>query len=79
MAEQFENFLHRSEILFGKSALEKLKNTHVLLAGAGGAPLASIALGKNDKDHAEKIMTNSFLLLLIFAASPFGIDLGIFS
>ena len=39
-----------------------------ILAGAGGAPLASIALGKNDKDHAEKIMTNSFLLLLIFAA-----------
>jgi len=39
-----------------------------MLAGAGGAPLASIALGKNDKDHAEKIMTNSFLLLLIFAA-----------
>ena len=39
-----------------------------LLAGAGGAPLASIALGKNDKDHAEKIMTNSFLLLLVFAA-----------
>lgn len=38
-----------------------------MLAGAGGAPLASIALGKNDKDHAEKIMTNSFLLLLIFA------------
>ena len=39
-----------------------------MLAGAGGAPLASIALGKNDKDHAEKIMTNSFLLLLVFAA-----------
>ena len=38
-----------------------------MLAGAGGAPLASISLGKNDKDHAEKIMTNSFLLLLIFA------------
>ena len=38
-----------------------------MLAGAGGAPLASIALGKNDKDHAEKIMTNSFSLLLIFA------------
>ena len=38
-----------------------------MLAGAGGAPLASIALGKNDKDHAEKIMTNSFLLLLIFS------------
>lgn len=38
-----------------------------MLVGAGGAPLASIALGKNDKDHAEKIMTNSFLLLLVFA------------
>lgn len=38
-----------------------------MLAGAGGAPLASIALGKNDKEHAEKIMTNSFFLLLIFA------------
>ena len=38
-----------------------------MLAGAGGAPLASIALGKNDKEHAEKIMTNSFSLLLIFA------------
>ena len=38
-----------------------------MLAGAGGAPLASIALGKNDKDHAEKIMTNSFLLLILFA------------
>ncbi len=38
-----------------------------MLAGAGGAPLASIALGKGDKDHAEKIMTNSFVLLLIFS------------
>ena len=38
-----------------------------MLAGAGGAPLASIALGKNDKNHAEKVMTNSFLLLLIFS------------
>ena len=38
-----------------------------MLAGAGGAPLASIALGKNDKNHAEKIMTNSFSLLLFFA------------
>ena len=36
MSETFENFLHRSEILFGKAALEKLKNSRVLLAGAGG-------------------------------------------
>ena len=39
-----------------------------MLAGAGAAPLAAIELGKNDKDKAEKIMTNAFLLLLIFAA-----------
>ncbi len=38
-----------------------------MLAGAGGAPLASIALGKNDKEQAEKIMTNSFLLLILFS------------
>ena len=37
-----------------------------MLCGAGGAPLAAIALGKNDKDRAEKIMTNSFMLLIIF-------------
>lgn len=36
MAETFENFLHRSEILFGKTALEKLNQSRVLLAGAGG-------------------------------------------
>ncbi len=38
-----------------------------MLAGAGGAPLAAIELGKNDKEQAEKIMTNSFLLLLVFS------------
>ena len=38
-----------------------------MLGGAGGAPLAAIALGKNDKEQAEKIMTNSFLLLLVFS------------
>lgn len=42
-------------------------NAFAMLAGAGGAPLAAIALGKQDKDHAEKIMANSFSLLLIFA------------
>lgn len=36
MPETFDNFLQRSEILFGKEALEKLKNARVLLAGAGG-------------------------------------------
>ena len=49
------------------TAILMLINAFAMLAGAGGAPLASIALGKNDKDRAEKIMANSFSLLLIFA------------
>ncbi len=49
------------------SAILMLITAFSMLAGAGGAPLASIALGKDDKDHAEKIMTNSLMLLIIFA------------
>lgn len=44
-----------------------LINAFAMLCGAGGAPLASIAMGKKEKDRAEKIMTNSFSLLLIFS------------
>lgn len=36
-------------------------------AGMGGAPLASIALGKKDYDRAEKILGNSSALLLVFS------------
>lgn len=43
-----------------------LINAFAMLAGTGGAPLASISLGKQDKEHAEKIMGNCFSLLLIF-------------
>ena len=50
------------------SAIMMFITAFSMLAGAGGAPLAAIALGKNDKEQAEKIMTNSFSLLLIFAA-----------
>ncbi len=39
-----------------------------LLCGSGGAPLAAIAMGKGDKDRAERIMANCFVLLLILAA-----------
>ncbi len=39
-----------------------------MLAGAGGAPRAAIAMGRGDKAAAEKIMANCFTLLLIFAA-----------
>lgn len=49
------------------TAILMLINAFAMLAGAGGAPLASIALGKQDKDKAEKIMANAFSLLLIFA------------
>ncbi|MGI6070416.1 MAG: MATE family efflux transporter [Blautia sp.] len=36
-------------------------------AGMGGAPLASISLGKKDMEGAERILGNSVLLLLSFA------------
>ncbi len=44
-----------------------LVNAFAMLAGAGGAPRAAIAMGKKDNDTAEKIVANSFSLLLIFA------------
>ncbi len=44
-----------------------LINAFAMLAGAGGAPLASIAMGKRDNHRAEKIIGNCFTLLLIFA------------
>ncbi len=48
-------------------AILMLINAFAMLAGAGGAPLAAIAMGKQDNDRAEKIMGNCFSLLLIFA------------
>ena len=44
-----------------------LINAFAMLAGAGGAPLAAIALGQKDIKKAEKIVANCFSLLLIFA------------
>ena len=38
-----------------------------MLAGAGGAPRAAIAMGQKDKERAEKIVGNCFTMLLIFA------------
>ena len=38
-----------------------------MLAGAGGAPRAAIAMGQGDKEKAEKIMANCFTVLLILA------------
>ena len=38
-----------------------------MLAGAGGAPRAAIAMGQKDKVRAEKIVGNCFTMLMIFA------------
>lgn len=44
-----------------------LVNAFAMLAGAGGAPRAAIAMGEKDNETAEKIMGNCFALLLGFA------------
>ena len=38
-----------------------------MMAGAGGAPRAAIAMGQGEKERAEKIMANCFTVLLGFA------------
>ena len=37
-----------------------------VFVGAGGSPLASIALGKGDRDKAQRILSNGVTLLIIF-------------
>ena len=44
-----------------------LLTAFAMLAGAGGAPRAAIAMGKGDKEAAEKIMGNCFTVLMILA------------
>ena len=39
-----------------------------MLSGAGGAPRAAIAMGRGDKEGAEKIVGNCFMVLMIEAA-----------
>ena len=38
-----------------------------MMAGSGGAPRAAIAMGRGDRDGAEKIMGNCFAVLMILA------------
>ena len=45
-----------------------LINAFAMLVGSGGAPRAAIAMGQKKNEAAEKIVGNSFSLLLIFAA-----------
>lgn len=44
-----------------------LINAFAMMIGTGGAPLTAIAMGRKDNEHAEKIIGNSFSLLLIFS------------
>ena len=50
-----------------------LVNAFAMLAGAGGAPRAAIAMGQGDHERAEKIMANCFTVLLMFAVVLTGV------
>ena len=50
------------------SPLMLFMNAFAMLAGSGGAPRAAIAMGRGDKDAADKILGNCFTMLLICAA-----------
>ena len=44
-------------------------NAFAMLAGSGGAPRAAIAMGKQDREEAQKILGNCFSVLMIFSAA----------
>ena len=46
-----------------------LLNAFAMLIGAGGAPRTAIAMGQGSKEEAEKIIGNSFTVLLLFAVA----------
>lgn len=48
------------------SAVIILISSFSAIVGAGGSPLAAIALGQNDRKRAGKILGNGFILLLLF-------------
>ena len=50
------------------SPLMLFMNAFAMLAGSGGAPRAAIAMGRGDKEAADKILANCFTMLLICAA-----------
>ena len=50
-----------------------LVNAFAMMAGAGGAPRAAIAMGQGNHDRAEKIVGNCFSVLLIFAVVLTGV------
>ena len=50
-----------------------LLTAFAMLCGAGGAPRAAIAMGKGDKETAEKIVGNCFTVLLILSVILTGV------
>ncbi len=50
------------------SAILMFITAFAMLCGAGGAPRAAIAMGRGDRETAEKIMANCFTMLLILSA-----------
>ena len=44
-----------------------LLTAFAMLCGSGGAPRAAIAMGKGEKENAEKILGNCFTMLMILA------------
>lgn len=49
------------------SPILMLITAFAMMAGAGGAPRAAIAMGRGDHQRAEKILGNCFTVLMIFA------------
>lgn len=49
------------------SSILLLITASAMLAGAGGAPRAAIAMGRGNKEEAEQIMGNCFAVLMILA------------
>lgn len=50
-----------------------LINAFAMLAGAGGAPRAAIAMGQKNNDEAQKILCNCFSVLMLFAVILTGV------
>ena len=49
------------------SPILMLITAFAMMAGSGGAPRAAIAMGQGDRERAEKILGNSFTVLMIMA------------
>ena len=49
-----------------KTSIVILISAFSAIVGAGGSPLAAIALGQNNRERAGKILGNGFILLILF-------------